>query len=232
MRKHIPTISFDLIFGAPGSTLAGWVADLDAAIAFAPQHISTYGLTYEKGTPLWKRQTRGAIVPLREDDELAMYEHAMDRLALAGFEHYEISNFAQPGFRCRHNERYWANEAYYGFGVGAARYVNGERELNVRDTKLYIRKASGGEPVTFQREELLPRPRAFETMATQLRRSDGIDRERFHLQTGFELDELSPAALALLRDNAIVSDTGRSVRLTRRGKCVADAAVAELLKES
>ncbi len=230
VRKHIPTVSFDLIFGAPGSTLAGWVADLDAALAFAPSHISTYGLTYEKGTPLWKRQSRGTVVALGEDDELAMYEHAMDRLGAAGFEHYEISNFAQPGFRCRHNERYWANEAYYGFGVGAARYVHGARELNVRDTKLYIRKALGGEPVAFQREELAPRARAFETMATQLRRADGIDRLAFRDQTGFELDALAPAALALLRDNDIVSDDGLSVRLTRRGKCVADAAVAELLK--
>ena len=232
VRKHIDTVSFDLIFGAPGSTLAGWQADLEAALAFGPQHISTYGLTYEKGTPLWKQQTRGAVTAVPEDDELAMYEHAMDRLALAGFEHYEISNFAQPGFRCRHNERYWANEAYYGFGVGAARYVSGVRELNVRDTKLYIRKALSGESLAFQREELAPRARAFETMATQLRRTDGIDRVRFREQTGFELDALAPRALSLLRDNDIVSDNGLSVRLTHRGKCVADAAVAELLKES
>ncbi|AMV23618.1 Oxygen-independent coproporphyrinogen-III oxidase 1 [Gemmata sp. SH-PL17] len=231
-RKHIATVSFDLIFGAPGSTLASWCADLDAALAFAPQHVSTYGLTYEKGTPLWKRQHRGQVAPVPEDDELAMYERAMDRLAEAGFEHYEISNFARPGFRCRHNERYWANEAYYGFGVGAARYVHGARELNVRDTKLYIRKALSGEPVAFQREELEPRARAFETMATQLRRADGINRTRFHEQTGFALDTLAPAALALLRENALVSDNGSDVRLTRRGKCVADAAVSELLKEA
>jgi oxygen-independent coproporphyrinogen-3 oxidase len=230
VRKHIPVVSFDLIFGAPGSTLAGWVADLNAALAFGPQHISTYGLTYEKGTPLWKQRLRGALVPVPEDDELAMYEHAMDRLTEAGFEHYEISNFARLGFRCRHNERYWANEAYYGFGVGAARYVNGVRELNVRDTQLYIRKSLAGEDTAFQREELSPRARAFETMATQLRRSRGIDRTRFCEQTGFALDELAPTALTLLRDNGIVSDNGLSVCLTRRGKCVADAAVAELLK--
>jgi oxygen-independent coproporphyrinogen-3 oxidase len=154
----------------------------------------------------------------------------MYRLAAAGFEHYEISNFARPGFRCRHNERYWANEAYYGFGVGAARYVNGARELNVRDTKLYIRKALAGEPTTFQCEKLPARARAFETVATQLRRADGIDRIRFRDQTGFELDALVPAALKLLADTGITTDDGRAVRLTRRGKCVADAAVAELLK--
>jgi oxygen-independent coproporphyrinogen-3 oxidase len=230
VRKHIPIVSFDLIFGAPGTTPAGWRADLDAALAFDPQHISTYGLTYEKGTPLWKQRHRGSLTPVQEDDELAMYEHAMDRLTAAGFEHYEISNFAKPGFRCRHNERYWANEAYYGFGVGAARYTGGVRELNVRDTQLYIRKALAGEPTAFQREELSPRARAFETMATQLRRIEGIDRARFREQAGFELDELASVALALLRENGIVTDNGQSVSLTRRGKCVADAAVAELLK--
>jgi oxygen-independent coproporphyrinogen-3 oxidase len=230
-RRHVPVVSFDLIFGAPGSTPAGWAADLEAALAFGPQHVSTYGLTYEKGTPLWKARHRGALAAVSEDGELAMYEHAMDRLGAAGFEHYEISNFARPGFRCRHNERYWANEAYFGFGVGAARYVGGVRELNVRDTQLYVRKALSGEPTAFQREELAPRARAFETMATQLRRAEGIDRARFREQTAFELDELAPAALALLAENGITTDDGRAVRLTRRGKCVADAAVAELLKQ-
>jgi len=230
VRKHIANVSFDLIFGAPGTTLSDWDADLSAALALGPNHVSTYGLTYEKGTPLWKRRERSQLVPASEDDELAMYELAMDRLTAAGFAHYEISNFARPGGRCRHNERYWANDAYFGFGVGAARYVNGARELNVRDTKLYIRKALAGEPTTFQREELAPRARAFETMATQLRRAEGIVRADFVARTGFELDALVPTALALLRDTGCTTDTGDAVFLTRRGKCVADAAVAELLK--
>lgn len=230
VRKHIANVSFDLIFGAPGTTLSDWDSDLSAALALGPNHVSTYGLTYEKGTPLWKRRERSQLVPASEDDELAMYELAMDRLTAAGFEHYEISNFARPGGRCRHNERYWANDAYFGFGVGAARYVNGSRELNVRDTKLYIRKALAGEPTTFQREELLPRARAFETMATQLRRAEGIVRADFFARTGFELDALVPSALALLRDTGCTADTGSAVFLTRRGKCVADTAVAELLK--
>jgi oxygen-independent coproporphyrinogen-3 oxidase len=229
-RKHVPHLSLDLIFGAPGATVDGWAADLDAALAFGPDHISTYGLTYEKGTPLWKRLSRGQVAAVPEDDELAMYELAMDRLAAAGFEHYEVSNFARPGMRCRHNERYWANDAYYGFGVGAARYVNGSRELNVRDTKLYIRKALAGEPTTFQREVLEPRPRAFETMATQLRRADGIGRADFRARTGFDLDALAAPALKLLAETGVTTDDGETVRLTRRGKCVADAAVAELLK--
>lgn len=230
-RRYIPVVSFDLIFAAPGSTQADWQADLATALTFRPHHISTYGLTYEKGTPLWKQRYRGAILPVPEDDELAMYEYAIDRLTAAGYEHYEISNFAQKGFRCRHNERYWANEPYYGFGVGAARYIQGVRELNIRDTQLYIRRALAGEPTAFQREQLPPRERAFETIATQLRRTEGIDRVRFHQQTGFHLDELASTVIACLREHGIVEDDGRCVRLTRRGRCVADAAIAEFLKE-
>jgi oxygen-independent coproporphyrinogen-3 oxidase len=230
VRPHIANISLDLIFAAPGSTPATWAADLHAALAFNPNHISTYGLTYEKGTPLWKDRERGKVRPVDEDVELVMYEHAMDRLAAAGFEHYEISNFARPGFSCRHNERYWANEAYFGFGVGAARYVNGTRELNIRDTKLYVTKVLAGEPPTFQSETLEPRDRAFETIGTQLRRAAGIDRERFALQTGFALDELVGTRIARLIEAGLLHDDGRSVRLTRRGKCLADSAAEELMK--
>jgi oxygen-independent coproporphyrinogen-3 oxidase len=230
VRRHSLALSLDLIFAAPGSTPEGWSADLDAALAFAPDHISTYGLTYEKGTPLWKERHRGTVRPVGEDDELAMYELAIDRLTAAGFEHYEVSNFARPGFRCRHNERYWANEAYLGFGVGAARYVNGVRELNTRDTKLYVRKVLSGESPTFQSEQLGPRDRAFETIGTQLRRAAGIDRARFREQTGFELDDLVRDRLTALVTNGLLADDGSAVRLTRRGLCVADAVIEELMK--
>jgi oxygen-independent coproporphyrinogen-3 oxidase len=223
-------LSLDLIFAAPGSTLEAWSADLDAALALAPDHISTYGLTYEKGTPLWKDRNAGRISPVLEDDELAMYELAIDRLIASGFEHYEVSNFARPGFRCRHNETYWANEAYYGFGVGAARYVNGVRELNTRDTKTYIRKVLAGDSPTFQSERLEPRDRAFETVGTQLRRAEGIRRDRFCEQTGFGLDTLLGARLTSLVTGRLLADDGSSVRLTRRGLCVADAVVEELMK--
>jgi len=230
VRPHFDNLSLDLIFAAPGSTLETWSSDLDAALGFAPKHLSTYGLTYEKGTPLWKARERGAVRPVDEDAELAMYERSMDRLAAAGFEHYEISNFAPPGYRCRHNETYWANEAYHGFGVGAARYVNGTRELNTRDTKSYVKKVLAGEPATFQTETLGPRDRAFETIGTQLRRAEGIDRARFAEQTGFELADLASERLAILLDAGLLVSDAIGVRLTRRGRCLADAAIEELMK--
>lgn len=229
VKRNQLALSLDLIFAAPGSTLDMWSADLDAAIAFEPNHLSTYGLTYEKGTPLWKERRAGAVRPVPEDDELAMYELAIDRLNSSGFEHYEVSNFARPGFRCHNNERYWANEAYYGFGVGAARYVGGVRELNTRDTRLYIRKMLAGESPTIQTEQLGPHDRALETIGTQLRRAEGIGRVRFREQTGLDLDHLVGERLAPLVKNGLLLDNSAAVRLTRRGLCVADAVIEDLM---
>jgi len=230
VRRHGLALSLDLIFAAPGSTRESWAADLDAALALSPDHVSTYGLTYEKGTPLWKQRRAGGLTPVGEDDELAMYELAIDRLTGAGFEHYEVSNFARPGYRCRHNERYWANHAYYGFGVGAARYVGGVRELNTRDTRSYIRKVLSGESPVMQREQLGPGDRAFETVGTQLRRAEGIPRAAFRDQAGFDLDALLGERLAALAREGLLNDNGESIRLTRRGLCVADGVIEELMK--
>lgn len=230
IRERIPSLSFDLMFAAPGGSLDQWQRDLDQALTYAPEHISTYGLTYEKGTPLWKQRERGSVIPQDEDQELAMYQWAIGRLTDAGYEHYEISNFARPGHRCRHNERYWANEAYHGFGVGAARYVNGRRELNVRNTALYIQRLRAGQSPTFQSEELSPRDRAFETIATQLRRADGIHRQHFTEQTGYILDDLVGQAIQMTQSLGLLDDDGIRITLTPAGKYVADAVVEEFLK--
>jgi oxygen-independent coproporphyrinogen-3 oxidase len=229
VRGRIAQVSLDLIFAVPGQSLEEWQNDLERALALRPDHLSTYGLTFETGTPLWKRRRRGEIRQVEEGEELEMYQVAIDTLERAGFEHYEISNFARPGCRSRHNQVYWANEAYFGFGMGAARYVRGRREVNTRDLRGYIRKALAGEPTTFQSEELAPEERARETMAVQLRRSDGIDRSTFRMQTGHELDEVAGPALEMLREQGLLADDGRHVRLTRAGKYVADAVIERLL---
>jgi oxygen-independent coproporphyrinogen III oxidase len=230
VRKFGLELSFDLIFAAPGQTLAQWQADLQTALRYEPEHLSTYGLTYEKGTPLWKARQKGQLAPATDDLELAMYEAAIDQLTAAGYEHYEVSNFARPGRRCRHNERYWANEAYYGFGPGAAAYVRGERTLNVRDTETYCRLLLAGQSPVFQRETLPPRERAVETLAVQLRRADGIDRAAFAHQTGFELDDLFGDAVAGYCAEGLLRDAAGRVMLTRRGTCVADGVVEALLR--
>jgi oxygen-independent coproporphyrinogen-3 oxidase len=229
VKRRVAQVSLDLIFGAPGQTVEQWRDDLRQALALPIDHISTYGLTYEKGTRLWKQRRAGEVRQLDEETERALYVTAMDELEAAGFEHYEISNFARPGSRSRHNQVYWANEAYFGFGLGAARYVLGRRELNTRDLGRYLRATLAGEPATFQSEELTPAERALETVSVQLRRSAGVERAAFQAQTGFALDALVGAKVRQLVGLGLLADDGAAVRLTRAGKCVADAVVVELL---
>ena len=231
-RKHIANISLDLIFGVPGQTLHDWQHDLDQALALEPSHLATYGLTYEKGTRLWKQRRTQEVHALAEDTELALYTHAMDVLAAAGFEHYEISNFARPGSRCRHNQVYWANHAYFGFGQGAARYVDGVRQTNIRNLANYLARIEDGRPAFFISEELGPRERAFETIAVQLRRAEGIDRDTFKVQTGFDMDGLIGKSIEGLVGLRLADDREAAVSLTRSGKCVADSIIAQLMAQA
>ena len=120
-RSKIDSVSLDLIFGVPGERLDVWQQDLGAAVELAPDHVSTYGLTFERGTAFWSRLMAGELGRLDEELERSMYAAAIDTLYAAGFEHYEVSNFAQPGHRCRHNEAYWAGDGYFAVGPGAAR---------------------------------------------------------------------------------------------------------------
>jgi oxygen-independent coproporphyrinogen-3 oxidase len=229
-RHYIVNISLDLIFGVPGQSLADWQDDLDRALSLQPTHLATYGLTFEKGTRLWRQQRHGQVRALGEEAELALYTRAIDVLELAGFEHYEISNFARPGFRCRHNQVYWANHAYFGFGQGAARYVEGTRQTTVRDLAGYLERIRAGRPTYFQSEQLPPRERALETIALQLRRADGVERGEFLVQTGFRLDDLAGPTIARLIELGLLTDDSAVVRLTRQGKSVADAIVAEFMR--
>jgi oxygen-independent coproporphyrinogen-3 oxidase len=228
VRKRVRQVSLDLIFGVPGETRQDWEIDVKHVLSLKPDHISTYGLTYEKGTRLWKQRERGEVQALDDEHELALYKHGMDALTATGFEHYEISNFALPERRCRHNEVYWANEAYFGFGMGAARYVHGRRELNTRDLREYIRRCLAGESPVFQSEQLPPEERARETMAIQLRRSEGINRPHFTQQTGFELDTIAGEAIERNVTRGLLEANSENVRLTCQGKCVADAVIRDL----
>jgi len=228
-QRFIGRVSLDLIFGVPGQTLAMWADDLRRVIDLGPEQISTYGLTFEKGTRLWKQQRAGGVTALDEDSELAMYQHAMEALEAAGYEQYEISSFAKPGGRCRHNEVYWANEPFFGFGVGAAAYVDGTRTLNVRNTQDYIKRVLSGEPAAFQSETLEGEESARETLTLNLRRAEGVHRNEFHTQTGFEVNALAGPAIAKHVAAQLLIDDGTSVRLTRTGRCVADSIVIDMM---
>ncbi len=230
VRPRFKRWSLDLIFGVPGSDLATWGTDLETALALGPTHISCYGLTYEKGTPLYQLRQRGGVRPVDEEVELAMFEHTIDRLRAAGLEQYEVSNYAKPGEECRHNLVYWANEPYYGFGVGAARYVDGMRSINTRDLSAYLKRIEAGQSATGPTEELGPEPRARETAVLMMRRLKmGVDRADFRARTGFQLDELVGPALKKQTAQGWLMDDGRVVRLTRVGLFLADSVLAAWL---
>jgi oxygen-independent coproporphyrinogen-3 oxidase len=230
IRDKIEVFSLDLIFGVPGQSLDDWHSDVRQVLALEPDHVSTYGLTYEKGTRLWKQKRHGQVQPLEEDDELAMYLSGMETLAAAGFEHYEISNFAKSGKRCRHNLVYWANHAYFGFGMGAARYVQGRRELNTRDLMTYMQRTLARQAPTFQTEQLIGEEQARETISLNLRRAEGMDRAAFRRRTGFDLDALTGDVIGRCVALGLLVDDAAGVRLTRQGKCVADAVIQQFWK--
>jgi oxygen-independent coproporphyrinogen-3 oxidase len=230
VRPAFPRWSLDLIFGVPGSSLPSWQDDLEIAVDMEPAHLSCYGLVFEKGTPLWKEWQNGRVRPLDEELERAMYEATIDRLGTAGLLMYEISNFARPGDECRHNLVYWANDAYFGFGLGAARYIQGRRSVNTRDLSAYLRRIEAGLAAEGPHEELDPEREARETAILMLRRvALGIDRREFFLRTGFELELLFGPALEEFRRSQHIEDDGERIRLSREGLFIADFIFRKLL---
>jgi len=222
-------VAVDLIFGCPQETLATWQFDLDSALLLEPDHISTYGLTFEKGTQFWSRKQKGQLLELAEDRQRQMYELAIDHLTAARFEHYEVSNFARPDRRSRHNQVYWSGAPYFAAGPGASRYVGGVRETNHRSTTAYLKRMLAGESPVAEREELSPEGQARELLVFGLRRLEGVDREEFFQQTAWQVDALVSSQLARLCQLDLLQDNGRRVRLTRKGLLVSDALWPELL---
>jgi oxygen-independent coproporphyrinogen-3 oxidase len=228
-RRSGMQVAIDLIFATPGETLAQWRADLDAAMALAPQHFSTYGLTFERGTAFWTRRLRGELAEVDEGLARDMYALAIDRLTAAGFEHYEVSNFAQAGCRSRHNEVYWSGDGYFAVGPGAARFVNGVREANHRSTTTYLRRVLAGESPVAEREQLPPEAQARELLVFGLRRLDGVSRGEFFARTGFKVDALVGKSVRKFVERQLLEDDGEQVRLTREGLFVSDALWPDLL---
>ena len=229
-RRRLKSVSLDLIFAAPGESIDVWQSDLQAALRLSPDHVSTYGLTYERGTTFWGRRLRGELAQLNEEVERAMYAAAIDRLTAAGFEHYEVSNFARPGHRCRHNEVYWAGLPYFAAGPGAARYVGGRREINHRSTTTWMVRVLAGESAVAEAEELTSEDRAREALVLALRRMAGVSRREFLHSTGFEIDQLVGPQLARHVERGLLSDRVDQVRLTREGLFVSDAIWPEYLR--
>lgn len=228
-RQHFTSVSLDLIFGVPDETLDEWREDLRIAQELQPQHLSTYGLTIEKGTQFFNRTQHGRLIPVAEELEKSCYEWACDSLASAGWEHYEVSNFARPAFRCRHNETYWLGRPYFAAGPGAARFVGGLREVNHRSTTTYIKRLAAGLSPVAEWEQLSPEAAARERLVFALRRLEGIAADEFSRDTGFSIDQLVGRILPRFVDWGLLEWDSQRLRLTRAGLLVSDAIWPEFL---
>jgi oxygen-independent coproporphyrinogen-3 oxidase len=228
-RAGFANVSLDLIYAVPGQDLADWRHDLDEAIALCPAHVSTYALTWEPGTPFATWRERGRLVPVDEDLEAAMADLALERLAAAGYERYEISSHARPGFASRHNVAYWDGSSYLGLGPGAHSFAAtpfpGRRWANERHPQTYRERVRAGGRAVASEEQLDPVQAATDFVVTGLRRLVGVDAAEFETRFGCALDVTYPHVRDLARDGLVDFD-GRRLRLTDRGLRFADTVSA------
>jgi oxygen-independent coproporphyrinogen-3 oxidase len=220
-------IGLDLIFAIPNSTLDSWKHSLHSAIDLRVQHISAYALTYEDGTPLQKAVEAGEVTPVDEEIDRQMYETTIDELEKAGFEQYEISNFARPGFECKHNLNYWANFPYLGVGPAAGSYWNGKRTLNIADIKKYIEAIEQGTTVTDESQTPDDTQIACETAVLNLRRRCGIILDEFENQTGFNAMKLFAEPIGRYRELGLIETAEGQLFLTREALAIADSVLCD-----
>lgn len=227
LRKDgIGNISIDLMFGFPDETLDDWKEDIRHTLSLNPEHISAYGLMYEEGTPLYRKLKQGEIKEVDEELSLSMYSCLIDMLSAAGYEHYEISNFArktsnlnaqcsklntQSPWRSRHNSGYWHDTPYIGLGAGAHTYYNATRHWNPCDIKQYI-NAMDEDMLAYTEETIGPDTHYDDIVTTALRTREGIDITRLgskykkHLLQNAE--EYISRGLLVLHDNHLSLSRG------------------------
>ncbi|MHC4698647.1 MAG: radical SAM family heme chaperone HemW [Planctomycetota bacterium] len=229
LRRHgIEQVNLDLIFGIPGQTLDTWSDSLRQAVELEVDHIAAYGLTYEPGTRLADRRQRGLITPCDEQLEADMYLLTGDMLSEAGYEQYEISNYARPGRQCQHNLIYWHNGPYIGVGPSAAGCTNRRRYKNVSDVAGYVRMMDKLGHAEAESETLDTPTIITELIMMQLRLVEGLSLASFRKHTGLDPLKLFAQPLPALTERGLVTVSDTHIALTRQGRLVADAVIAEL----
>ncbi len=228
--ETIGNVSVDLIFGAPGEMADHWREEMQTVCRLPIQHLSTYALTYEKGTAFWTGRARGALRPAGEDAELAMYREAITSASYAGLRQYEISSFARDGYRCRHNLAYWEGRGWFAFGPGAARFEQGRREVNHRSTTTYLRRIRERQSPVAESETISPLQYATERAAFGIRMIDGIDLSEIHAETGVDVAVLREKEIENCVRYGWLTVRGNQYQLTADGIMMADSVAAAFLE--
>lgn len=225
-------IGLDLIHGLPGRSIRQWRETLVEGLSFYPEHLSCYMLTYETGTPLDRLRETGSIDPVGEDIAAALFFETMDVLLSAGYEHYEISNFARsPGFRSRHNQKYWHHAPYLGFGPAAHSFSGKTRQWNIKDVAVYIRRMEEGLSPREDSETLTRRQLMIETVYLGFRTRDGIDLKRFEEIFGTSFRDMFFPLLQSLTAEKLLELTESNCTLTPRGLLFHDHVTGRFVDE-
>ena len=211
-------ISLDLMFGLPRQNLKQWEDSLHEALALETEHLSLYSLIVEEGTGFYTLQQKGRL-PLPEDDLAAdMYEMAVEVAQAAGYEQYEIANFARPGRACRQNLHYWRNESYYGFGCGAVGYLGGARRMNIKAPAAYAQAVEAEADIALSSETLTADETMAETMMLGLRLTrEGVSCLTFEERFGIDPRVKFAAEIETYTRRGLLEVAGDTLRLTPQG---------------
>jgi len=227
-RSAFENIGIDLIYGIPGQTMEDWNRTLDRALALRPHHVSAYSLSLDEGSVYHQKAVSGSF-HLPDDDAVAeLYDAGVARLSAAGFIHYEISNFAQPGFECRHNLNYWQRGEYLGLGPGAWSFIAGRRTQSVPDLKSYCTGLQNGFSVMAEEETVGPAEAALETVMLGLRTRCGLELKRLADEFGPLLRDRLLAQAAPMIDTGLLQNEAGRLFLTDRGMVLSNEVLGRL----
>jgi oxygen-independent coproporphyrinogen-3 oxidase len=228
----VRNLGLDLIYGIPGQTLGTWRSSLAEALALRPEHLSCYALSIEKDTPLEADLRAGRIEEADEALQAACYRHAIAAAREAGLQHYEISNFAREGRRCRHHLTYWRNQPYLGIGPAAASYLDGRRRTNAADLDAYLQALEAGGLPPASQERLTGRAGMAETVMLALRLTEGLERQAFRARYGCDVVDAFPFSISRYEALGALQVTDADVRIAGDWLFVSDTILADILSEA
>jgi oxygen-independent coproporphyrinogen-3 oxidase len=227
--RHVgfKNISIDLIYGIPGESESMWLEDIHRAIDLDPEHLSCYSLTIEEKTVFGRWAAAGKLQLVEEEVAARHLEMLMRELGHAGYEHYEISNFAKTGFYSKHNSSYWKQERYLGIGPSAHSFNGMSRQFNVTNNNLYV-KALQQDKVPYEKEELTTENKINEYILTTLRTSWGTDLKKINQEFGYDILNKNTDYLSRIMNNGLATLETDVLRLTQKGKLMADKISSDL----
>jgi oxygen-independent coproporphyrinogen-3 oxidase len=227
-EADFPSVNVDLMFALPGQSAAEWDADIDEAVALAPDHISTYCLTFEEDTALWIKLSEGRV-RLDPENEARMYERTWERLAAAGYAQYEVSNFSKPGHACVHNLNTWRMGEWAGLGPSAASQQGNLRGSNVASLPEWSAHIVRGERVTEDRTDLTPALLAEDALVFGLRMNEGVDISKVQASCPDAPWDKVEVFLGRLVEEGLATRDADRVRLTSKGRLLADQVGSEVM---